>query len=308
SDLSNSLAGIGEIVFDPEKLQEVGARVAQLDKKQSQAQQLKGQLDTLPVLLNDIGVAEAQLKAIDTEVAEFVRQRGEIGYDVAAFDSVKKKFIAHQQKLEETKAESDRTGRELEIIQKELEMKLEELARLDKAVDELKECRTEQFYVEGLVRLFGDFRKYTIGRIRPRLAELSSDLLTSMSGGKYSLVELDNDYNLQIMDCGKFHGVERFSGGEKDLASLCLRLAISSALTESAGLDKSFVILDEVFGSQDSGRRDLIFEALANLRSRFSQIFLVTHLEELKNKVESLIEVVPTAAGYSEVVIDGNPA
>ena len=45
---------------------------------------------------------------------------------------------------------------------------------------------------------------------------------------------------------------------------------------------RSFVILDEVFGSQDSGRRDLIFDALANLKPRFPQMILITHLEELK--------------------------
>jgi exonuclease SbcC len=109
------------------------------------------------------------------------------------------------------------------------------------------------------------------------------------------------------MDYGQYYAVDRFSGGEKDLANLCLRLAISLALTESAGLSRSFIILDEVFGSQDSERKDLIVKALANLKNRFPQILLITHVEELRDRVEELIEVIPTGAGWSEVRVNGSP-
>jgi exonuclease SbcC len=129
-----------------------------------------------------------------------------------------------------------------------------------------------------------------------------------MTGDRFNLVELDEDYNLQIMDYGHLFGIERFSGGEKDLANLCLRLAISQALTESAGLDRSFVILDEVFGSQDSDRRSLIFNGLASLKNRFPQILLITHIEEIKDRVETLIQVEPTSGGWSEVRVNGQPA
>jgi len=70
-------------------------------------------------------------------------------------------------------------------------------------------------------------------------------------------------------------------------------------------MEQSFVILDEVFGSQDASRRELIFKSLANLKERFPQILLVTHLEELKNRVEALIELVPQPGGWSEVRVNG---
>ena len=71
-------------------------------------------------------------------------------------------------------------------------------------------------------------------------------------------------------------------------------------------LNNSFVILDEVFGSQDMGRRELIFQSLARLKERFPQMILVTHLEELKHKVETLIELVPQPGGWSEVRVNGD--
>ena len=83
------------------------------------------------------------------------------------------------------------------------------------------------------------------------------------------------------------------------------RLAISLALTEAAGLSRSFVILDEVFGSQDNERKELILRSLANLKQRFPQILLITHIEDIKDGVEQVIEVIPTQAGWSEVRVNG---
>ncbi|MBD3331364.1 SMC family ATPase, partial [candidate division GN15 bacterium] len=179
------------------------------------------------------------------------------------------------------------------------------IAEARKQAEALAELRTDRHYGEKLVNLLGDFRQFLVGRIRPTLAELAGDLMTQMTDGRYSMVELDEQYELRVLDAGEFYGVSRFSGGEKDLANLCLRLAISQALTDSAGLPGSFVILDEVFGSQDAERKDLILRALANLKGRFPQIILVTHIEDIKDRVEELIEIVPTGRGWSEVRVNG---
>ena len=76
------------------------------------------------------------------------------------------------------------------------------------------------------------------------------------------------------------------------------------ALTESAGLNRSFVILDEVFGSQDNERKELIIDALGSLKNRFPQLMLITHVEDIKDRVEELIEIRPTEQGYSEVYLN----
>jgi exonuclease SbcC len=181
------------------------------------------------------------------------------------------------------------------------------LGRLEKAKADLEEFRAGRYYGEKLAGLFTEFRGFLISRIRPTLADFSSRLMSDMTDGRYTMVELDEKYNLRVLDSGQYYGVERFSGGEKDLANLCLRLAISEALTESAGLNRSFVILDEVFGSQDDERKELIIRGLGNLRHRFPQIMLITHVNDIKDRVESLIEVTPTGYGWSTVSMNGTP-
>jgi len=306
--LDRQVSNLGEAVFDPEAYEILARKVSQLEQKQARAQELKGHLAGQAEIERENREAGERLEALKAEVERLNQKLAALDFDEKTFSRVLAEFNSVQQKLESAKAASVKAVTELEVVLKELELRTEELAKLDKAAEELEEYRTNQYYAEKLVRLFGDFRKFTISRIRPRLAQLSSDLMMEMSDGRYSLVELDSDYNLRLMDYGRYFGIDRYSGGEKDLASLCLRLAISLALTESAGLDSSFVILDEVFGSQDEQRRDLIFQALAGLKARFPQILLVTHLEELKHKVETLMEVRPTGNGWSEVIVDGNPA
>ncbi len=305
-ELNGQLAGLDEIAFDPEEFQRLNMRLIELEKVRARTLQLEGEVKALPETTEQIATLNKRLAASDGEISELERQRRELGFDEGLFDTIKESFAARQQELDNARDKYREIDKELEITVREHEIKMEELARLDKMSEELDRCREDQFYAEKLSGLFTDFRKFTISRIRPRLAQLAGDLMAEMSGGRYSLVELDKDYELRIMDYGQYYGIDRYSGGEKDLASLCLRLAISLALTESAGLDRSFVILDEVFGSQDSGRRELIFQALANLRGRFPQMLLITHLEELKNNVETLVEVVPASGGWSEVRVNGN--
>jgi len=149
-----------------------------------------------------------------------------------------------------------------------------------------------------------NFRTYLISRIRPTLSYYSSDFFSRLTDGKYISVELDENYNLMIYDNGEFYSIERFSGGEEDLANLCLRLAISEVITERAGGAFNFIILDEIFGSQDLFRRQNIMKALNNLSSKFRQIFLITHVEDVKNEMEHILSVSENQEGISNIKIE----
>ena len=110
---------------------------------------------------------------------------------------------------------------------------------------------------------------------------------------------LDENYDILIYDRGNLYGIERFSGGEEDLANLCLRLAISETITGQAGRLFNFIILDEIFGSQDNIRRQNIMKALSNLSSKFRQIFLITHIDDIKNYMENVIIINETEDNIS---------
>ena len=150
-----------------------------------------------------------------------------------------------------------------------------------------------------LTEVMDSYRSYLISQIRPALSQHASELFAELTDGKYSEIELDEDYNLLLYDQGSAYGIERFSGGEEDLANLCMRLAISEIITERAGSAFQFIILDEIFGSQDDIRKQNIIKALNGFSSKFRQIFLITHVDDIKQYTEHTIEVPEADTGVS---------
>jgi len=135
------------------------------------------------------------------------------------------------------------------------------------------------------------FRLHLISRIRPALSQYASSFFHDLTDGKYSEMDLDEHYNIYIYDDGEKYPIQRFSGGEIDLANLCLRLAISDIITERAEGLFHFIVLDEIFGSQDRFRQQNIMQELYKLSSTFKQIFLITHVEDVKHYMQHIIQV-----------------
>ena len=92
-----------------------------------------------------------------------------------------------------------------------------------------------------------------------------------------------------IRDDGELKPV--ISGGEDDIVNLALRLAISQMIADRAGQSFSLLVLDEVFGSLDDTRRDNVVSLLQNLKNRFEQIILITHVESIHDALDNCLWV-----------------
>jgi len=224
----------------------------------------------------------------------------------------------YYKKYQETLDKKDNKKDELNSINLEFERKESDRKLISQKIENLKEKISElkEFSIRlnqekklsstlgMLSEVMSNFRTNLISRIRPILSSYSSDFFGRLTDGKYRELELDENYNLLVYDNGNSYGIERFSGGEEDLANLCLRLAISEVITERAGGVFNFIILDEIFGSQDIFRRQNIMKALNSLSSKFRQIFLITHIDDLKNDMENIIFVNENEDGTSSVKIE----
>ena len=101
------------------------------------------------------------------------------------------------------------------------------------------------------------------------------------------------------MEDGAYFPITRFSGGEVDLANLCLRIGISRAIAELSGSEEglSFLGFDEIFGSQDEDRRFEILKALDHLKEQYRQIYIVSHINSIKEHFPEILEVRKTPSG-----------
>ena len=137
-----------------------------------------------------------------------------------------------------------------------------------------------------------EFKTKLNSKVAPRISRIASDMYSQITKGKYQLIEVDNDFNFYIYDEGEKFPIDRFSGGEVDLANLVLRIAISKTLGELNGAGNiGFLAFDEVFGSQDETRRMEILEAFHTIKEQYRQIFLISHEIEIKEMFERMVEL-----------------
>jgi len=187
----------------------------------------------------------------------------------------------------------DKAGNDLVMARGELE----EVERVKKAIERDRKAAEDLGLLEDV--LVG-FKDRLIARVAPVLSELTSKTLEAMTEGRYSRVDLDEGYEMQVEDQGTMYPIGRFSGGESDLANLSLRLAISRMIADRTGAAQiNFLMLDEIFGSQDPNRKRSVLMALSKLSVQFRQIFLITHIEDIKDSTSYVIRVTEKEDGTS---------
>jgi exonuclease SbcC len=142
---------------------------------------------------------------------------------------------------------------------------------------------------DELDRAYSDLRTDLNLQLRPELSELASSFLTDLTDSRYTELELDDHYNVIVLEDGVPKPV--ISGGEEDLSNLVLRLAISQMIAERAGQSFSLLVLDEIFGSLDEARRRNVVELLRHLQDRFEQVILITHIESVRDELDRVIHV-----------------
>ncbi|HEY0995576.1 MAG TPA: SbcC/MukB-like Walker B domain-containing protein, partial [Gemmatimonadaceae bacterium] len=161
-----------------------------------------------------------------------------------------------------------------------------ELAQAQARLDALNADRRLH---DELDRAFSDLRTDLNVQLRPEISEVASGFLTDLTDGRYTELELDDQYNVLVLEDGIPKPV--ISGGEEDLANLVLRLAISQMIAERANHSFSLLILDEVFGALDEARRHNVVDLLRRLHDRFEQVILITHIESVREGLDRVVTV-----------------
>lgn len=132
------------------------------------------------------------------------------------------------------------------------------------------------------------FVRYLLDGERTRLAGLGSDHFQRLSSGRYRFTE---DGEFMVVDLTTADAVRRadsLSGGETFLASLSLALALAEMVGREGGrLDAFF--LDEGFGTLDSEHLDLAMEGIEALVSGDRLVVVVSHVPEIRQRIDDLI-------------------
>ena len=274
------------------KAKALDKRESILNAKLMNWEKIRNGMERLDSLVKKAGVISETIKEKKIELAKLESDIKEMKFDEVYFEKKRKEIDALVKEIRGIEKEGSQ-ARERAARLEERAMSIEKEVKQLAAVEKEYKIKAEEFeLLNHLDGMLSGFKTHMISRIRPGLSLASSRLIAMLTDSRYNEILLDADYEISMADEADIHPIERFSGGEKDLANLCLRLAISQIISErSGGGSMDFIILDEIFGSQDTDRRNKIFSALAGLGNRFKQIFLITHVEEVKDMLGNAIVV-----------------
>ena len=220
----------------------------------------------------------------------------------------------------------DEEIKNIQNIKKELEDKVRNLHSIidnNKTVlknvedlnKEFKEIEEEYKVVGELADLangkkapYISFERYILAAYFEDIIDAANLRLEKMTGDRFSLIRKTSKskgagqkvLELEIYDnyTDSSRDVSSLSGGESFKASLSLALGLSDVVQENAGgvsLDTMFV--DEGFGTLDPQSLDNAIDSLLELQRGGRLVGIISHVEELKERVEAKLEVVSTSKG-----------
>ncbi len=234
-------------------------------------------------------------------------------------------------KIIEDKSEPDMNH--LSELASEAEKKLngvkEQITRLDEQVRYLESVRKQVHDAEkqlieiqekagdylvladianGKNRYNQKFQTFVLSFFLDEVTQLANERLKLMSQDRYELIRTEDishglrkaGLDLNVFDNynGEERSVRTLSGGEMFITSLALALGLADvAMQYAGGLKIDAMFIDEGFGSLDSETLDLAVRTLMNLEEDGRLVGIISHVEELKERIDTRLEVVKRQEG-----------
>ena len=195
---------------------------------------------------------------------------------------------------------------------------------IDKKRDKLEDLEQKYVWMNALAKTAAgnlqgkakiDLETYVQTTYFDRILERANLRLQKMSGGQYDLKRRRNADNMQsksgleldIVDHinATERSVNTLSGGEAFLASLALALGLSDEVQMSTGIHLDTLFVDEGFGSLDSEALSKAYQTLAGLTEGNRLVGIISHVAELKERIDRQIVVTkgPDGSSHAELVI-----
>ena len=283
TELSAELEELAGISNDPETHRDKKEEKARLDETRGRAAELRRRLESRPEIeaaLQDAGrrASEAQERARGLR-----REISALGFDEAAYQAVTERVAAAEERVGGLRDAREHLGGEWKDADHRIEWTNTELERLDSDRKMANRKTSEAARMDEMDALFTLFFKSLTARARPMLEAEASAFIRELTDGRYERMEFDENYRVKLFDrFDDSYAIDRFSGGEADVASLSARVALSKNIAARGGGTLGFLVLDEVFGSLDASRRNNVLLALEGLKRSFGQIFMISHVAEVQ--------------------------
>jgi len=247
-------------------------------------------------------IAQAILD-LEKDIVKAKDEISSIGYDGNAHQKSRIDLSECKKNLEDFRPQLSRKGIELGVLNGDLERLKGEERKKKEYERERAESINNLEMLDIVKELLDGFLDQLLIRIRKNIEDSAGEILEEISG-RYNRVKIDDEFNICVEDGGRFYPTDRYSGGEIDMIAVSVRIAISEYLMLHERGDiggYSFLILDEIFGSQDLMHRDNMINTLRRLDSRFPQVIVISHIGDVQGQFDNIINVIENESGDSIV-------
>ncbi len=249
------------------------AKTAELKTLRERSEQALGVLKQQALSTDSATQLAEELQQLKARQAQLLEQRGSLQQQLRRNASLKQQFGEQQQAIEAQQRELSRW---------------EQLHELIGSADGKK------------------FRNFAQGLTFELMVGHANRQLQKMSD-RYLLVrDADQPLELNVIDnyqAGEVRSTKNLSGGESFLISLALALGLSGMASRNVRVDSLF--LDEGFGTLDEEALETALDTLSGLQQEGKLIGVISHVQALKDRISTRIEVQPVSGGRSRITGPG---
>lgn len=261
----------------------------------TQEQQIRLTLQNAERVLSEAAYA---LKTAQQQLNEHQQQQPEIQQE-----QLSELIQLNQDKLQQQLEQRDQYKVQLELHQ-------QNLAKQKQFAEQIQQIQQQEHRWNKISSLIGDskgkdFRDLAQQYNLDILLEYANQQLAMLSQ-RYTLKRLENSLSLAIIDHdmdGEIRSVASLSGGESFLTALAISLAIANMASGSMKIESLFI--DEGFGTLDASSLHMVMNALDQLQSQGRKVILISHIQEMHERIPVQIQVQPVGSGSSRIEVVG---
>ena len=248
---------------------------------------------------NGISGLQGELKQIASSIEELQVRQKQIEFPEQLPEAIKKQ-----------QEENLNTERSLSIIEARLLQQAKNKAAVELIAKELSEKQSVADRWAKLNKLIGsaDGTKFKViaQSYTLNLLLLHANKHLSYLSKRYTLQQVPGTLALQVVDCDmcdEIRTVYSLSGGESFLISLALALGLSSLSSNNLKVESLFI--DEGFGSLDAESLRTAMEALEQLQMQGRKIGVISHVQEMSERISVQVQVHKKVNGKSVLSVVG---
>ena len=256
----------------------------------------------------DIEAKEKEVRTFHQEKSSTERQMDEIEKTLVQTDYYN--TVEDEEEIKSAEDEIEQFQKELAVLNNNISQYDRVLSRVSEYIGEYEEKKEHFEAVSDLVQKVGgnnesrvSLERYVLTYFLEKILNIANERLLDMTNHRYALVRSrarisrKTGLDIEVFDYynNSARHISSLSGGETFQASLSLALALSEAVQQEAGgisLDTMFI--DEGFGTLDKETLEIAISTLIDLQSNGKTIGIISHVSELKERLNCILEVTST--------------